>query len=179
MVHQQLQAHSAWEWLGFSQLPFRLYQDSCICLNLQLWATNPCADLTGNRCTPQLAWSIPVTKCTWYLSDAVWTIRIQLFTNLFLEGRLGFIILLAALSSAGLMLWRHSATKLGCPRKIRLEIKVISLFFRTWPWVAAPSPCSCAGATCTRAQTRELTAHSLSCCKCYLMYIPISSHSLS
>lgn len=129
MVHQQLQAHSACQWLGFSQLPFRLYQDSCICLNLQLWATNPCADLTGNRCTPQLAWSIPVTKCTWYLSDAVWTIRIQLFTNLFLEGRLGFIILLAALSSAGLMLWRHSATKLGCPRKIRLEIKVISLFF--------------------------------------------------
>lgn len=29
MVHQQLQAHSACQWLGFSQLPFRVYQDSC------------------------------------------------------------------------------------------------------------------------------------------------------
>lgn len=60
-------------------------------------------------------------KCTWYMCDTVITIGIPLFTNWFLEGRLGFILLssikLAALSSAGLMLWRHSATKLAMSKE--------------------------------------------------------------
>lgn len=137
MAHQQLQAHSACQWLGFSQLPFAVYQDSC---HLSQSTTNHEQKTHSRSDRKQMqhtGWRehLCVSKCTWYMGDTVITIRIQLFTNLFSEGHLGFILLLsielAALSSAGFMLWRHSATKLGCPRKIRLEIKVIFLFFRT------------------------------------------------
>lgn len=188
MAHQQLQAHSACQWLGFSQLPFRVYQDSC---HLSQSTAN------DEQQTHERIWqetearhrlheaSLPC-KIHRYMRDTVRTTRIQLLTNLFLEGQLGFILLLsielAALSSAGLMLWRYSATKLWCPRKIRLEIKVIFLFFRTyheWYHFLDVPVQGRAQKPCTKTQQRELTTHSPSCYKLHLMYIPISSHYLS
>lgn len=68
------------------------------------------------------------------MSDTVITIRIQLFTNIF-RGRVGFYSFVIHRVGSTEFSWLNAletfATKLGCPRKIRLEIKVIFLFFRS------------------------------------------------